>query len=364
MTSLTSTDLLRTLQQQRASATLKQQNTIRAQFRPRLNSEKIIATRETGFQPATQDAVSNLENVISRLGTIRGYVWDLLDFKTRSQTVDAATIDTYAARFDTTIRSLNTVADEVVVPPNLIGSTFATDLSYIINSLGDRKSTSYVDLSTGYSIQDAVGNVWKKDSYANSGTLAQYTSTDVATGKKAEVSASIRLDSISGNLVDFTINPGTASEESFLGGTLSTTGLDVADSWLYASLSTTDGRARAEAALKSALTMIAIESAAFNGALARAKFDLGMAEIASAGATTNISSLNQARLLAMQEVSFTSNRESEASAIAVTRHQTLLQAYQYMFDSAIIGNKSNEMALSTNKTNDTTRTGGLLSIKA
>ncbi|MBL4691826.1 MAG: hypothetical protein JKY92_00655 [Magnetovibrio sp.] len=353
------------------TASQTQQNTIRTQFQPRLRAEKTTLTAQVGYQPDIQAAVSNLDKAISRLATIKSYVWDLLDFETKSRTADAATIATYTARFDTKIRSINRVADEIVVPPNLIGSTFSTDLSYIINALGDRKSKSYVDLSTGYSIEDASGHIWKKDSYVNSGTLAQYSTLGVATGKSTEVSRSLRLDALNGNAINFTIHPGTAAQESFTGGVLSTTGLNIVDSWIYASLGTTEGRSRAEAALKSALTVIDIQSSAFNGALIRAQFDLGMAEIAAAGANTKISALNQAMLLSLQDVSNASRREKDASDLAITHQKTLLQAYQSLFDTAVMGAKNKAISVSkiNNRFNDTTHTGGpltgrLLSVQA
>ena len=72
-----------------------------------------------------------------------------------------------------------------------------------------------------------AGNKWAKNNVATDGALLQYTSADVLTGISAEVTRSLRLDALSGDTVGFTINQGTASEESFVGATLTTTGLNV-----------------------------------------------------------------------------------------------------------------------------------------
>ncbi len=328
------------LRQQRAAEVARKQIQIQSGFQRQINSEYSTRAKWNLLQPDIQVAVANLENILSRIDTIRSGVWNLLSLETNARTGDADSIAGFAAKFDAIIRSLNSTANQNVTPPNLIGSVFANDLSYsyIQNDLRDLVSTSHVDLSTGYYIVDSGGNTWRKKNSATDGTLVQYNSLGVETGKSVEVTRQLRLDDLNGSAIDFTILPGTASEESFTGATLFTNGLNVLDSWAYDGLATTSGRSRAESSLKSAMVMIDIQRAAFAGALVRAKFDLELAQDISNGATNRISSLNQMNLVALQEIADTATGENLAASAAATSNLILLQAYRNMFNTGMIGN--------------------------
>lgn len=342
--SLSSQSLQYLLQQQRAADAIRKQSRVQTNFQLESRPDSLSRAKLGAVQPDTQAAIAYLKDVVSRIDAIRTNVWKMLSLETNARTGDANSIAGYAGDFDAVIRSLNGIANQNVAPPNLLGSVFANDLSYIKDIVGNRSSISHVDLSSGYYIVDSGGNTWKKNNSATDGTLVQYNALGAATGKSVEVTRQLRLDSLNAGTIGFTILPGTASEESFTGATLFTNGLNILDSWAYDGLATASGRSRAESSLKSAMAVIDVQSAAFKGALARAEFDLGLTQVAADGATGKISSLDQRKLLDLKEIEDAATRESRAAAAAATGNLIRLRAYRKMFDASRIGNLFNIFA--------------------
>ncbi len=296
-------------------------------------------------------AVDHLGGVIARVEIARGFIRKLADLETRARTGSASEIADFARKFDDTLRKLNALTNAMSQEPNLIGSNFANDFQYINDITGGQATFSYADLSSSYTITDAGGNIFRKgistdrfvvngirvEDSSNDATLIQYDSSGVATGKSAVITLELRVDSLSGSSIDFTIKPGTADEETFNGATITRTGLNVLDASFYAGLTTAAGRATAAADIEVATAAIDGTLGAFKAALARAEFDQGFSGFQASTANSNISDLNQQQLLALQESTDRVGRENEAFAFAVSRNAGLRASYLNLFKTPALG---------------------------
>jgi len=307
--------------------------------------KKVTENRTNGewaaVRPGIDEAVAHLKGAIARVETVKGYVQKLGDLENRARTGSASQIVEYARDFDNTLRKLNALTNTTSQVPNLLGNTFANDFQYINDITGGQASFGYADLSSAYTIVDAGGNTWRKgistdrfpvngawvEDSSNDATLIQYDSSGAETGKNAVITLELRVDSLSGGSLDFTIKAGTADEETFNGATITRTGLNVLDSWAYAGLATAAGRATAATDVQSALSAVEVKLGAFNAALARAEFDQGFSEVHTSTANNRISDINQQQLLVFQENAARVERENEASAFAISRNTGLRASY-------------------------------------
>ena len=335
----------------RAEQLDREQAIVSTGFTQKKNTENRIGGAWETVRPGVDAAVDHLKGVIARVEIAKGFIRKLADLENRARTGTAGEIADFAEKFDDTLRKLNALTNAMSQEPNLIGTNFANDFRYINDITGGQATFAYADLSSSYTITDAGGNIWRKgistdrfvvngafvEDSSNDATLIQYNSSGVATGKSAVITLEMRVDSLSGSSIDFTIKPGTVDEETFNGATITRTGLDVLDAWAYAGLTTAAGRATAAADIEAATAAINGTLGAFKAALARAKFDQGFSELQFSTANSNISDLNQQQLLALQESAARVERENQASAFAISHNASLRASYLNLLKTPVLG---------------------------
>jgi len=337
------------LQKFQADQLARDQVATRNRFSQKVDAQRRVGSEWAALRPDIDVAVSHLEDLISRVEVIKGYVRKLADLKNRARSGTASQIAEYVFDFDDTLRQLNAAANAASQVPNLIGETFANDFSYINDITGGQGTFPYTDLSSNYTIVDSGGNTWAKSTSAdtivingisfqagsNDSVLVQYNSSGVATGKSAVITQDLQLNSISGSTIGFTK---ISTSDSYAGATLSTTGLNILDSWAYEGLATSAGRSRAASAIDSALTTINAKIDSYVSALARAQFDKGFSDIYATSTNDRISVLNQQQLLALQEISQAADRERTAIAVAINRNAELRTSYLALLKTGAPGN--------------------------
>ncbi|MDA1090035.1 MAG: hypothetical protein O3A85_06965 [Proteobacteria bacterium] len=317
-------------------------------FSHKTSAQQRVGAQWEALRPNIDSAVSYLQDLKSRVEEIKVYVRKLADLENRARTGTASQIAQYVFQFDDTLRKLNQAANATSQRPNLIGGTFANDYSYINDITNGQASFAYNDLSSNYTIVDSGGNTWAKSTStdrivingnrvadnSNTSSLVQYDSSGNATGISAVITQDLQLDSLSGNSIGFTQ---ISTSTSFTGATLSTSGLNILDSWAYAGLATSAGRARAASAIESALTTVNAKIQVYGSALSRATFDSGFAEIYAAGTNGRISTLNRQQLLAMQESSQAAVRNIQAGNFAINRNSGLRASYMALLKTGSPG---------------------------
>jgi len=296
-------------------------------YSPQISAANRIGNDWVELKPSINAAASRLDVLISRVQDIRNKVSTLLTINGNAASHSGAELTQDALLFDAAVRGLNGLANYTAENPNLVGTDYDVDIAYYSNPDLDVTRVTHRDLSSGYTLTESGGNYWAKDDISTDLVLLQYDSTGVATGKSAIVNQELRLDSLSGATVGFTIHAGTASEESFTGATLTTNGLGIVDSWAYEGLATSDGRALAETTLRSALSTLDSNLASLKGALAQARFDYGIAEVKAEGSGSIISAANQRQLLAQQELTTAASNTDLALASSISRNIGLRNAY-------------------------------------
>ncbi len=177
--------------------------------------------------------------------------------------------DMYAASFDAVLKGIQSDANNTRMQPNMIGK-FEPKLTYRTSPSGSMGSVQGAFIGNDYYITDSAGKRWVPD--RNAKILKRYDNyPDGATNKVGAFNGGLRLDSISGDAIAFTIAPNTASPESF-SGTLTRKGLRVMDSWYYNGLATDADRQQAISDLKSARTAVSLEIQRYKLAASTATF--------------------------------------------------------------------------------------------
>ena len=333
-----STLALQTQAQQVISNKLaKTQTVTRAANQSGIRTENWIGGKWQSLQPRIAAAIEHLETAAGRIGDLRTQVETLLFWNNQAATATPSQLSDYVGHFDTAIRQLNAVANSTAQIPNLLGATPDTDISYTRNFDYDRATVVYENISTDYYLVDTGNNIWRKDDATFGTTLTQYNSSGIATGASAAVTHDVRLDSLSGSTASFTIHAGTGSAQTITGATLVTTGLGIADSWLYGGLATSSGRALADTALRAALVTLDARLTRINSALSVARYDSGIATVNAGAANRSISSTNLRQMLDLQESGDQFERDSLALSVAIDRNRGLRAAYLGLLGSRPIG---------------------------
>jgi len=242
---------------------------------------------------------------------------------------DGTTINTdaYAVTFDSMLKGLSKNAEGGRSSPNLLGKA-EPKLTYRTHVNGSTASVQGAYIGTDYHIIDSEGKRWvlnrdaknlkRYDNYPNSPT------STVGTFQNG-----IRLDSISGDAIDFTIAPETATPQSF-SGTIYRDGLRVQDSWYYGNLGTQAERDRAATDLKSAKVAMELEVKRYELAASTASFyeDRALAEIKGIRAKVNDEMIARAEELQKSQAKL--NQEFQVTNSIVAQSLSLKNAYANM----------------------------------
>lgn len=259
---------------------------------------KVAEWKDLGKDIGT--ATSDLSALVGRLKSMRskldGIKTAIVKAEQRDQEGAYVNPAGYAKSFDTLVKGLQKDATEGAKQPNLLGSDDVT-YSYRTGIYGQTNSVSGGFVGNSYSITDTEGKKWVLDTHGE--LLRRY---DSYPGDEAAESANIvdgiRLDSISGSDVTFTVGPNSAGPQQFT-GTLEKKGLGLMNTWYYDGLATEDGRNRAQADVADAREAINLEISRYELALTSAKFYEDRARLEAGGYKDKSNSL---RLESAQEI--------------------------------------------------------------
>jgi len=306
-----------------------QQSTIQASYGQKINSNQAETGAWLDLQPELQTSQQFLQGTIDRTNSIYSALRGMMSviFKAEIEgTTSADTWNSYGASFNSLLSGINSTANSTRVTPNLIGYAPVSSYSFETDIYRAVSSVSHSDLSTNYYITDSGGNRWAKDNdYAS--LLKQYDSTTgEETGVVAAINGGLRLDSLVGSAITFTINYDTATATQYT-GTLTQNGLLVLDAWFYENLETTAGRTDARAALDYAEVKVESSLARFEQALAQANFSYDQAEIAANSLKNLVNDLSRSQLLELQEVDNKASIFNQTNQARISQAQTLRNEY-------------------------------------
>jgi len=230
----------------------------------------------------------------------------------------------YSSTFDSFLKQLDNSATKSDAKPNLLG-TFKTQLSYRVGINGTTTTINSAYVGSTYYIIDSEGKYWDVDRSAN--ILKRYDDyPDTPTSVSGNFQSGLRLDSLDGDAITFTVGPDAATPETFT-GTLYRKGLHILDSWAYDGLSTDEGRQRALEDLNDAKAAIDLEIRRYQVAFTTSNFYDTVATQSISGLTkkTNQLMLDQAAEIQKEQQSIA--REYQTASNAVVRSISMQNQY-------------------------------------
>lgn len=230
------------------------------------NFEKDRWTQHSKLIEEAQDIISNnftrLEGIYSTLDRMLNTINSAENAQKDPESSFRA--DGYAATFDSQLKSIYTNADESRVTTNLLNSD-SRELDYPISFNGVLSKVVGADIRPSYFITDSDGKRWQVE--PDTKLLRQYESypdTPTSPSKVASFNRtdSLVMDSIAGEDVTFTTSANTAGAETKT-GTITRSGLELLNSWLYGNFSTSEGRDRARADIAAAKEALFLEKSRY-----------------------------------------------------------------------------------------------------
>lgn len=238
---------------------------INSDYAAKIGSVQRDSPRWDAFRDDLDKSRSIVAGALSRLKSIQSMLDQTI------QTVNKARLDPeietthegYRSSFDSYLRSIRSRAGSNADTPNLLGNTGARELAVPISVNGATMPFRQSYMGTSYSIVGDDGYLWRPDYKGD--LLRRYDSyPDTPTNISGNLSNGIRLDSVNGSDVSFTIAPGTAGATQY-NGTLAIEGNGAADAWYYDGLATAEGRERALVDLDSAKAVIKAQIQRYQG---------------------------------------------------------------------------------------------------
>lgn len=306
------------------------QQSISTDYGAQINSVNRDTTKWSSIELDLKEASQFLADIARRIQNIDGYAQKMLSQTVLAQNGDEISDLGYEAAFNSYLRSWLTEANDRGGTPNLIGSTTQSDYRYYIDIYGAYQTVSRYDLTTGYYIIDSGGYTWQRDPDTTSLIQQVDSTTGAETGTYAGIAGGIRLDSLVGDTVTFSILPDTAGETQYT-GTLYRTGLGVLDAWLYDGLTTGSGRTTAQDDIDAARATIKAQLARFNAASATADYYTNLAENNVQGLSSRIDSLTTAMALKLQEAQDKAGRQAATNVLIVNQAQAIRDEYLKAF---------------------------------
>jgi len=306
------------------------------------DSEINILNRElerwTHVRDGLKDAIDNLDGTVGRAESIRSKLEDLVGATFDAQYGDSISEDSHAAIFNSILKSINSIAEDAGRRTNLIGDAEESGLNYVTDIYQARETVDDTFLGTDYTIaQDGGVYEWRRDADYGSFLRQHEVATGAKTGTFTSISDGLRLDSISGTTVTFTIDFNTNNAQQFT-GTLSTEGLGILDAWAYENLSTSAGRTRAYAAINSAKVTADMHIARLKGELASAEYYDNKAQIRTGAIDDTVDSKTRGALINLQSAQSDAERNQFISDAVIEGNKAL----RFRFKQLIQYSKQNE----------------------
>ena len=234
-----------------------------------------LEREKKGWKKVEKDvgsASSQISQTIGRLKSVRSRLDGMLNTVNKAELnklEEDFNAEVYGTAFDAMLKSLSRDIEKDKSNPNLLGKGDPT-LEYLISPTNEKASIQGSAIGGSYYIIDSEGKHWVLD--REGGNLKRYNEyPDDPTSTAGGLNGGIRLDSLVGDQITFTIGQDTASPESFT-GTLYTEGLQVMDSWAYNNLASDTDREDAITAVKTAKAAINYQIARYESALTISQF--------------------------------------------------------------------------------------------
>lgn len=314
------------------SARLKQQSeAITAKKQREINTINLEADRFRKFKKELDGSLDIISNSVTRAEGLRSQLNGLiLTVNNAAADLEAATnTEGYRLAFDSILNQMRDVAGKARVSPNLLGNDGPTSLQYPIDPSGTKQSIRGINLVSDYYIVDSEGKRFEPD---RTGNLIRQINEDPESTEEifANLDSGIRLDSISGNAISFTLKPGTAEETGF-SGELVREGPGILDPWLYDGFTTVEGRNRALADLDAAKGVFEFEAQRYKASKTSIEFHRNRAntKVKQADFAIEDISIEQAQAIRVAEASMA--REAAVLATKLEHAQLIRNEYTKMF---------------------------------
>lgn len=247
----------------------KETSRIQAEYDTKVQKQNFEKERWTQHSKLIEDARDIISNNFTRLEGIYSTLDRMLNTinsveLSQNDPESSFRPDGYAATFDSQLKSIYQSADESRVGTNLLNSD-SRELDYPISFNGVLSKVVGADIRPSYYITDSDGKRWQVET--DTKLLRQYESYPDSPTTPSKVASFNRVDSlvvnsISGDNVTFTTSANTASAETRT-GTLTRSGLEILNSWLYGNFTSAEGRDRAREDIAAAKEAIFLEKARY-----------------------------------------------------------------------------------------------------
>ena len=304
---------------------------IAGRYRAKINSTNFQADKWRDLEDDLQKARGDIKSVVGRIKSIKASIERMMEIVRNATNDEQADTNAtgYARGFDSTLRGVVGKALSGRTGANLIGNTNAARLSYPTNIYGTTREVRGAFLGTDYHIIDSEGKRWSPDWSAR--LLRQYDEyPDKPSDKLGDFDNGVRVDSISGTTIAFTIAPNTASPQSFT-GTLHRDGLGLLDAWYYDGLATDAGRDRAMADLESARLGLDLEIRRYEIVGSTAGFYAKKAAATVGGYEKRVAALLAKKAEEFRVAEQRLARDYQAAARSVVAGAALRQRYAKIF---------------------------------
>ncbi|MCW9035975.1 MAG: hypothetical protein OQJ97_17265 [Rhodospirillales bacterium] len=326
-----------TLQMETANKLLSQKKgeAVGSSFDSQINSIEREKEQWAKIEKDVGEATTKLSTTIGRLRVVSSTI-DAMMTNVNKAGLDETDADygynsdIYASAFDAQMKSLTQALEGSSSAPNLLGSAEPT-MKYKISPNQETISVTGSSINNDYSIVDSDGKTWILDRSA--GTLKRYdTYPDEPTSTVGGLIGGLRLDSLTGDQITFTVAPDTASPESFT-GTLKSDGLPVFDTWFYDNLSTDSARTEAMEDLVASKAIIDYQISRYESEMAVAKFYEQRAINSSSTLNSEKNDVTIEKAIAVGAAQEEMNRQYEAAINAVATAAKMKNNYTNMFSS-------------------------------
>ncbi len=314
------------------NARLKQQSeAITAKKQREINAINLDADRFRDFKKQLDGTLDIISNSVTRSKGLRSQLDGLiLTVGNAGADPEAANnADGYRLAFNSIMNQMRDVAGKARVNPNLLGDSGPARLDYPVDPSGTKQAVRGVNLVSDYYIIDSEGKRFEPDRVG--GLIRQVEDDPDATNQNfANLDTGIRLESISGNAISFTLKPGTAEETSF-SGELVRKGPGILDPWLYDDFKTVEGRSRALADLEAAKGVFDFEIQRYGSAKTSIEFHRNRAntKVKQADFAIEDISIEQAQAIRIAEAKMA--REAAVLATKLEHAELIRNEYTRMF---------------------------------
>jgi len=301
-------------------------------FQQDINSIERDADRWKKIQVGIDNANAEINDTLNRAKTVARYIDDMIANikKAGLHSGDSGFNATgYAATLDSQLRSLNyKVQDGRTVGMNLLDQ-HKSDFTFTVGIHGTQTTVSGSYIGTEYYIIDSNNNRWQPDLVAKN--LKQYSDyPDTPTSNVGNFQTGIRVDSVVGDAINFTIGQDTATPQSF-SGTMYRSGLKVMNSWFYDGLSTQAGRDLALADLANAKEAATLEVSRYQTALTANDFYTSLADTVIKGYRTESQELLIEKAAALGKEQQNLNNQYQSAIGSIGQALAQKRSYAKMF---------------------------------